>query len=601
MAVSLGAVFVLFLAFTAKYGVSAPDEGYYYTVAHRLLLGEKMIADEWNLAQLVHLFNLLPNILYIKLTGGTAGLILFMRYLFIAVDAAFYAYVYCKLRCFKGWGVAAAFLFCAVIQQTLLTIAYFTAAPMATLAVWLMLVSDEKEKSAVKLVFAGIVMACGILAEPFLIAIFLMWFVLTAVREILKAKQKPFAEPYAFLLDKRIFTWTTLGAVAVFIPYMAYLVLSGSFEGVGAAIPYLSSGEEYNGANLIDFEKLWSAVNFYGIPFVLGGAVTLAAAGVLRIKKGLGPKRKQALLIAAFAFYAAGCVFAAVTTFGGKDPERWVAFLQYNNFTLLIFSPVLWLLCEKKTPRLFVLWLTGMLFSVLVDISSTVILASGGGLVRTACILQLPVLLGELRGPDAEKEKKAVRELREKALRTAKSAVAVCVAAALLWNVCYILFEGVRKPWEFLFSDAPLNSEIEKGPFCGLYTTAEIKGVYMDMLEDLDGIVAEDRDRAPVCVLSLFPFTYLYMGLPYGAYSAWYEYDEPERLAAYWALRPAQQPAYIYVPYYDMFSFKRLADETVSEKLSGLDAFVQGERTEGKAGCIIRVTKLSLPKTTENG
>ena len=113
-AVLLGAALLVFLLATAKYGVSAPDEGYYYTVAHRLSLGEKMIADEWNLAQLVHLLNLLPNLLYMKLTGGTEGLILFMRYLFIEINTVFYAYIYVKLRPYKGWGVAAAFLFARV-------------------------------------------------------------------------------------------------------------------------------------------------------------------------------------------------------------------------------------------------------------------------------------------------------------------------------------------------------------------------------------------------------------------------------------------------------------------------------------------------------
>ena len=46
------------------------------------------------------------------------------------------SFVYAKLRRWKLWSAAAAFLFAAVIQQTLLTIAYFTSAPMAVLAVW---------------------------------------------------------------------------------------------------------------------------------------------------------------------------------------------------------------------------------------------------------------------------------------------------------------------------------------------------------------------------------------------------------------------------------------------------------------------------------
>ena len=140
----LGLGLAVLLICTVNRGVGVPDESYYYTVAHRLSLGERMIADEWNLAQLVHLFNLLPNLLYMKLTGGTKGIVLFMRCFFIAVNTAFYAFVYWKLRRFKGWGVAAAFLFCAVIRQTLLALCYFTIAPMAALTVWLLLSDDRK-------------------------------------------------------------------------------------------------------------------------------------------------------------------------------------------------------------------------------------------------------------------------------------------------------------------------------------------------------------------------------------------------------------------------------------------------------------------------
>ncbi len=596
LAAVLGALFLFALVCTAKNGAGVPDEGYYYTVAHRLTLGEKMIADEWNLAQLVHLFNLLPNILYMKLTGGTEGLILFMRYLFIAVLAVFYIYVYIKLRPYKGWGVAAAVLFCAVIQQTLLTVAYFTAAPMAVLAVWLLLMGDEKKKSAPKLVFAGIVMACGILAEPFLIAVFLLWFALVLGRALPALKNKPFFERWKFILDGRMFFFATVGAVAMFIPYMLWLTLSGSFEGIGAALPYLASGGEYNSGNLVDFTKFTRAAALYSPVFLCGTVICTAAAAVLRVKKPDALKAKRVVFICSCAFLAGGYVYALIKTFGGRVPDLWVALLQYNNFSLLLFSPVLWLLSDKKTPRLFALWLLGILFSVLVDISSTVILASGGGLVRTACILQLPVLLEALRVPAQEKGKKRGAAGRAPATRALKGTAAVFAATVLLWNGGYFLMETVQKPWEFLFSYAPRNCEIEKGPWKGLRTTREVRDFYYDTLEDLDTILAADTERAPVCVLSLFPFDYLYMGLPYGAYSAWYEYDEPERLAAYWQLRPAQQPAYIYIPYYDMFSYQRLSDEAIREKTDSLQGVAEGERTEGKAGCIVRVTKLLPPQ-----
>ncbi len=599
-AVLLGIFLCALLLLTAKYSVAMSDEGYYYTVAHRLTLGEHMIADEWNLAQLVHLFNLLPNILYMKRTGGTEGLILFMRYLFIAINTVFYGFVYVKLRRWKLWGATAAFLFAAVIQQTLLTIAYFTSAPMAVLAVWLILAADEKQKSAPKLLFTGLVMACGILIEPFLIVIFLLWFVLTVIREYKTAKGSPLQDGYSFILNKRTFTWVTLGAVAMFIPYMLYLFLSGSFEGVGAAIPYLSSGAEYNKENLLDFEKFVFAADLYGPVFMAGGVLAVLAAAALRLKKNPDLRLRRLVLLAAGVVLAGSYVHAGLRLLNAAEMRPWVSFVQYNNLMLLLVSPVFWLLTQKKEPRLFTLWLIGVLYSVLVDISSTVILASGGALIRVACVLQLSVLLPELTAaPAPEKKKnKKTRQTPVKKPMLFLTALALCGAVTLAWNGAYLAAATVYKPVEkmFLHVKGPLTSEIERGPFKGLVTDAEIAGIYDDTLKDLDEVKALAGGR-PVTVLELAPFTYLYMNLPYGAYSSWYEFDEPARLAAYWGLRPAQQPAVIYVPYYGKNLFNRYSDEYLTEKLSGLRQFADGPVTEGRAGYILRVEKLRTSET----
>lgn len=592
-AIALGVFLCALLLATARYGVGMSDEGYYYTVTHRLLLGERMIADEWNLAQLVHLLNFLPNALYMKLAGGAEGLILFMRYLFIAIDTVFYGWVYYKLRKRKLWGVLAAFLFAAVIQQTLLAIAYFTSAPMAVLAVWLLLAADEKKKSPPVLLLTGLIMACGILAEPFLIMIYGLWFALTLAREA-RAAKRPVMNGYAFILNKHTFWWVTAGAAAMFVPYMLYLIFSGSFAGVGAAIPYLSSGAEYNKDNIVDLEKFVHAAELYGIPFLAGGVAVVIAAAALRIRKITSPRARRIVLLAAGLTLAGGYIHGAAVLARTGEMLPWVSFTQYNNLLLLIVSPTLWLLTQKKQPRLFTLWLVGMLFSALVDISSTVILAAGGGLIRVACVLQTPTLLAELTAPEEDKKDKKKKTTKKPSLRRAYlAALALCGAAAVAWNCGYLAVSTVYKPVEKLFQHehGPLEYEIDRGPFKGLKTSERIASVYNDTLLDLDEVKAL-AGEGPVTVLDLAPYTYLYMDLPYGAYSAWYEFDEPERLAAYWGLRPARQPTVIYIPYYSKNLFERYTDEYLAGKLDGLRQFADGPVTEGRAGYILRVTRL---------
>ncbi len=595
LAAVLGAGLVALFVCTASRGVGVPDEGYYYTVAHRLSMGERMIADEWNLAQLVHLFNLLPNLLYMKLTGGTDGIVLFMRHFFIAVNTVFYAFVYWKLRRFKGWGVAAAFLFCAVIRQTLFALCYFTIAPMAALTVWLILSDDRKPHRVTTLLAAGVVMACGILAEPFLIGIFFLWFLLALVRQTCRKQTERLLAGYDFVLNRRTFFWMAVGAAAMFFPYMGYMVFSGSFEGVGASLPYVLSGREYNAGNLIDLKKIETAIGYFGAPCLAGGAAALAASVVFRIRKQKDPRVKQIVFTAACVFLAAGYVVAGIKTISGKDISIWVCFLQYSDLGLLLFAPTLWCLCERKTPRLLVLWVTGILFSVLVDISSVVSLASGGGLLRLCCVLQLSFLLPELKreGKPAKVGNRVRR--RRAAPQVLQGIVAVCAAAAVLWNGGYVCCETLHKPFEFLYTGNHLSAKLERGPFRGLRTNETAASAYDAILTDLDTIRALDTDRKPVAVIGLMPFAYLYMDLPYGSYSAWYEHDEPQRLAAYWRLRPQRVPSIVYVPDDYGMSYLPNDDEVMEQRLSGIRELISGEITEGAAGYIF--TNVSLNAT----
>ena len=601
IAVALGLGLLLLFAFTLKYGVSSPDECDYYTVPHRLLLGEKLIADEWNVAQLAYLLNVLPYWAYTRLTGGTAGLILFTRSLFIAVNALFYAFMYIKLRRFRLWGVFAAFSFSAVVLQTIFSVTYFTAAPMAVMAIGLILAVDPREKRVPVLLFAGVLVACAVLTEPYLIFGFALWFIAVAVCALRQKRNQPLPGLYDLLLRPRLFFWVTAGAVGVFVPFMLYMTLSGAFENLGGAFPYLFSGAEVGLLGTVLIKKTGEACLYFGVPFVLGLAASLIAAVVLRAKKSRDIKTKRIVFAAACVCLAGSCVYAGIRTLSSVQTAQWVAFSEFHGFGLLLFSPVPFLLCEKTDPRVFALWLMGAAFSLLVDASSAVILASGGGIVRTACILQLSAVLPELRRPAEKKEpdkkkKNAPPQQRGRADAVYRAVLAACLTAVLLWHGGYVLAETVYKPYEklILHDPAPLDAVLTDGPMRGLVTTKETARVYADTLDDLDRIKAQ-ANGAPVAVPALAPYTYLYLDLPYGTYSAWFEYYETERLAAFWALRPKQEPAYIYLPYYDKGLFAAYDEQTRQMMLDRLFEWAEGEVTEGKAGYIIRVTRLYAP------
>lgn len=590
---ALGALLFGFFALTAKNGVSAPDESFYFSVVQRLSLGEKLIADEWNIAQLVHLLNVIPYFVYTRLSGGTEGIILFMRYLFIGTDALFYAWCCVKLRRYRAWGLAASLCFCGVILQTIFSITYFTAAPMAILAFCLILAVDPREKKPAELLFAGVLLACAVLAEPYLIAGFLLWFITVLLREALRKKNKALLPDFGFLLDPRVFFTVAAGAAAVFVPFMAYMVFGGSFTRFTEAFPYLAAGGEIGKLGTVLFKKCLDGAGYFGIPFLLAGALALFAAAALRVKRSCNINARRAVFALAAAALAGSLLFAGIRTLRTRELPVWTAFAEYHDFSFLLFSPVPFLLSKNKQPRLIAFWAAGAAFGLLVDASSAVILGSGGGLLRTACLLQTPALLQELFRKEAQPpDKKKKAPARDKTRRAAAVLLAACAAVSLTWHGAYVLCETVYKPMEKLFlHTGPLTETIDRGPFKGLATTPQIADVYTRTLEDLDTVTRIAGGR-PAAVLDVAPYTYLYMGLPYGAYTAWMEFYEPQRLAAYWALRPARQPAVIYLPYCEKALFSPYPDAVNETKLKMLEPYADWELTEGRAGYILTVTAL---------
>ncbi len=597
-AIILGAALFSFFALTAKNGVSAPDESFYYSVVQRLFLGEKLIADEWNIAQLVHLLNVVPYFVFTHVSGGTEGIILFMRCLFIGIDAVFYAWVYAKLRKYGIWGLAAALCFCAVIVQTIFAITYFSSAPMAMLAFCLLLITDDRGRNLPVLLFCGVLLACAVLAEPYLIAGFALWFFTVVLREAQKKRGKAIAAEYGFILDARVFSGVTAGVMAVFLPFMAYMVFGGSFARFTEAFPYLASGGEIGKLGTVLIKKCADGAMYFGLPFTICQLLALGAAITLCIRKNGTPKSRKIVFAAAAAALAGSLIWAGIKTLSTREQSVWTAFAEYHDFAFLFFSPVPFLLSEKKNPRLTAFWAVGAVYNVLVDASSAVILGSGGGILRVACLLQFSSLLPELFGKSAGTSEKGKRSAEQKKTpRLLPAAAALCAAAALMWHTGYVLCETVYKPTEkmFLHANGPLTAEIGAGPFRGLRTTPEIADVYARTLEDLDTVKTVAAGR-PAAVLDVAPYTYLYMGLPYGAYTAWFEFYEPERLAAYWALRPAQTAAVIYLPYNEKALFAPYDEKTDETRLALLEPCVKWELVEGKAGYILTVTDVRLPE-----
>ncbi len=126
------AVFCVLFVFTAvfffvsvRYGIQSADESFYFTIPYRMMHGDRLIVNEWQLSQLSALFQYLPMCVYVRLTGGVAGLILYFRQLYVAVALILFAYIYYSLREYGVWAVGAAAVFTGYHEFGYTTLNYY--------------------------------------------------------------------------------------------------------------------------------------------------------------------------------------------------------------------------------------------------------------------------------------------------------------------------------------------------------------------------------------------------------------------------------------------------------------------------------------------
>ena len=126
--VAVGACIVLFglLLVCMRFRASLWDESSYLALAQRFARGERPLIDEIHPGQLFCLFLAPFYSLFKGITGGTEGVVLFMRHIFWLFNFACYWILYRHLRAYRMWGVLIAVLFCSYIPWSIYTLNYYT-------------------------------------------------------------------------------------------------------------------------------------------------------------------------------------------------------------------------------------------------------------------------------------------------------------------------------------------------------------------------------------------------------------------------------------------------------------------------------------------
>lgn len=128
----------------ASRGISSSEESFYVSIPFRLVLGDHLAADEWHVTQLASLFQLLPVKLFMAATNSTEGIILFLRYFYLACLVLTVLLVVLLLpKENKRIGIAYSVFLCMYLPFAVLDLNYHTAYILSFTLVGIILFSEE--------------------------------------------------------------------------------------------------------------------------------------------------------------------------------------------------------------------------------------------------------------------------------------------------------------------------------------------------------------------------------------------------------------------------------------------------------------------------
>ena len=548
----------IYYVITARYGVIFADEGVYLTIAERIVHGERPLVDEWQVAQLSCLFFCLPYKIYVALKGSTTGIILCMRYLFVAFNAVVYWFVYSRLRAYKWQGLLASALLCICVPFGIFACNYYTMSVRLMMIVCLLLFSEKQ--SVPTLWIAGVLLSCAVLYEPGLAFLYFGYCILVLIRFVLRKKGKRFLEDFDFCLRTRTWLHLSLSVLVCAAAFLSWLFSRSGFRNVLASVPYqLFTDPEYDfsahgSAWSVFFRKMAEAGELYGSVCWIGAIVIVA----LSIAYACGLFRKyretvrKVLFVLACALWILGCVM----TFRVAKADVADLFLIVYPAPLFWFGFVCFLLCEHKNKRFLFFWVVGLGLSLCVDFLSAIALSLGSPIGFISVFVFITDLVRELRAEYDERKQQNSGDADKKRAAYGKLALRVCAGLTgccfALWSAFILFYLQNPSVTVHLISAVPLTRETvpcKDGPCRSLRYPAEYEKNYSDKLSDVDTIRSKKPKNLFICTLA--PEMYLYAELPYATFSS-YTFGKTRflnRELLYWKQHPEKLPACIFIPF----------------------------------------------------
>ncbi len=576
--IGISFIFLIILAFVDG---TLSDESFYLTIPFRLMNGDGLFTDEWHLSQLSSVLLYIPVKLFYSVTDSTEGIILYMRLLFCLLQLGTGILVYKTLR---KYALAAIIAGVSVMQFYVIginTLSYNTLGLSCLFALICIMYDANEKPSCVRMVLGGTLIAAFILCQPLGLIYYALYFGAVCFFFFRNAGKRQ-KTPFPFTVKSFLFSVAGILPVLAFFLYL--LFRSSDLATIIRCIPgILTDMEHMMIAENVGYET-FSVAEFFIDMTMCSGTVTLILFAVCIIVSVLLKKinRNTAYVIAAVSFAVFSLVFWYRIAFMRDRTET--DDIYFFFFSLAVPAIAFYLISEKKNSRIFYLfWGTGLIYSVLMTISSNLRLhASVNGYIL--CSIATLVL-----AKDAYDELKA----------SSKEDKFAKITAALLCSVIFgfSIFNCAVTVAGPLATRLTYNSaKMTQGIFKGITLPTDQAVIYTRILRDTTEIKEIIAPEDKLLVIENIAAAYLEGEFNMGSPTGWFiceqlQFDEVrDRFREYYEIFPENIPDYIYVPSYRHST--GVSPTHVSPKLHAEYAYslFEGSSTELFDGILIKVT-----------
>lgn len=592
------------LCYKATHNLGTPDESFYITIPHRLVLGDALLIDEWHASQFSSFLQYLPVLLYTKLTGSTEGIILFSRCLYLVCQMTVGAFIYRALR--KNSilaGIVSMLLFCLYIPELVMALDYYTENILAAEIICLLLFTSNK-RGKLRCFFVGVLTAFAVLAQPFNSLVYFAYCIVFLVF-LLRRKRSGADISAESLFSVRVWLWMTAGIFTVAAVFSVFLFSMAPAEEILRSLPNIFSGSDHvlpfseRRSDMFTYDVLVKSL-FKSAPVLFPASCGILLAMLVDRKKQIHRRGWAVLCSVAFVAYYAEMFIRIADNYTG---------VLFRPFPLFIFALECFILTQKKSRKLFSFWSVSLLFAASLGLVSQALDYVGAicfAVAYPADILMIKQFADELKQPETQQVKassmsSSPRE-QTKQLSEAKSAgklknrltasVCVILTAALLLGTAADIGVGLVSPFierramQSVFGESGDSSiKLSDGPMKGIKIPADKALQYESIRRDLD-IIKRDSD-GPVLIAGLIPWCYLYLDKPYATFTSWYITSEWNMYNGYYK-ETGNTPSYIYIPD-TLFYWAGSNPETTNETLAFFSGMFKYEKYRGESGYILRV------------